>query len=191
MVRGSGPKGAPGMPCLYGSVWLLKSLGLDERVALVTDGRLSGTIRGLAVAHVSPEAGEAGPLAVVRDGDEIAIDIEERRLDLLIPEDELPQRVAACAPVRGHAGRGALAQYGRWWGRRTKEPCCGPTGWFLRTGRGIGVNSRRLGAMSAGPADAPAAAEATPRSTPSAPGAGPVQPARCDRGGLPSRPLLL
>ncbi len=111
VVRGSGPKGAPGMPCLYGSVWLLKSLGLDDRVALITDGRLSGTIRGLALAHLSPEAGEPGPLAVVRDGDEIVIDVEARRVDLLLPEGELEARVASCRPAAGDAGRGALAQY--------------------------------------------------------------------------------
>jgi len=111
VVRGSGPKGAPGMPCLYGSVWILKSLGLDDRVALLTDGRLSGTIRGLAVAHISPEAGEPGPLAVVRDGDEISINVEARRVDLLIPEHELETRIRAYqAPVVDPV-RGVLGQY--------------------------------------------------------------------------------
>ena len=129
VVRGCGPKGAPGMPCLYGSVWLLKSRGLDDKVALVTDGRLSGTIRGLAVAHVSPESGVGGPLAAVRDGDRIDIDIDARRIDLDVDGAEVAARLAADAAVAGMTGasgapgaatgapgahpavRGALAQY--------------------------------------------------------------------------------
>lgn len=111
VVRGSGPQGAPGMPCLYGSVWLLKSRGLDDRVALVTDGRLSGTIRGLALAHVSPEAGEPGPLAAVRDGDQISIDVEARRVDLLVPAAEIEARLVGFRPRGGTADSGALAHY--------------------------------------------------------------------------------
>ncbi len=110
VVRGSGPIGAPGMPCLYGSVWLLKSMGLDDRVALITDGRLSGTIRGLAIAHVSPESGLGGPLAAVRDGDEIAIDVDARTVDLLVPAGELSERVAAL-PSLSAAPKGALSHY--------------------------------------------------------------------------------
>lgn len=126
VVRGCGPKGAPGMPCLYGSVWLLKSAGLDDRVALLTDGRLSGTIRGLALAHVSPEAGEPGPLAVVHDGDEIDIDVEARRVDLLVPEHEVEARLASCRPERGEAGRGSLAQYRAQVGPVEKGALVGP-----------------------------------------------------------------
>jgi dihydroxy-acid dehydratase len=134
VVRGCGPKGAPGMPCLYGSVWLLKSRGLDDKVALVTDGRLSGTIRGLAVAHVSPESGVGGPLAAVRDGDRIDIDIDARRIDLDIDGAEIAARLASeaaasraaaatteapapgASPLAAVSGandavRGALAQY--------------------------------------------------------------------------------
>jgi dihydroxy-acid dehydratase len=121
VVRDCGPKGAPGMPCLYGSVWLLKSRGLDDKVALVTDGRLSGTIRGLAVAHVSPESGVGGPLAAVRDGDRIEIDIDARRIDLAVDGAEVAARLAADAgltvaratgSVLGAAAvGGALAQY--------------------------------------------------------------------------------
>jgi dihydroxyacid dehydratase/phosphogluconate dehydratase len=118
------------MPCLYGSVWLLKSRGLDDKVALVTDGRLSGTIRGLAVAHVSPESGVGGPLAAVRDGDRIDIDIDARRIDLAVDGAEVASRLAADATTRAtpvglgvgatngagapegrSAVRGALAQY--------------------------------------------------------------------------------
>ena len=111
VVRGNGPKGAPGMPCLYGSLWLLKSRGLDDRVALVTDGRLSGTIRGLAIAHVSPEAGEGGPIGIVRDGDLIEIDVAARRLDLLVDPAEMARRPAWRPAASSAPPRGALAQY--------------------------------------------------------------------------------
>ena len=111
VVRSCGPVGAPGMPCLYGSLWLLKSRGLDDRVALVTDGRLSGTIRGLAVAHVSPESGVGGPLAAVRDGDAILIDVDARRLDLLVDVAEVARRLAADPPTLSPAPGGALAAY--------------------------------------------------------------------------------
>ena len=111
VVRGNGPKGAPGMPCLYGSLWLLKSRGLDDRVALVTDGRLSGTIRGLAIAHVSPEAGEGGPIGIVRDGDLIEIDVAARRLDLLVDPAEMATRPAWRPAPSNAPPRGALAQY--------------------------------------------------------------------------------
>jgi dihydroxy-acid dehydratase len=111
VVRGNGPRGAPGMPCLYGSLWLLKSRGLDDRVALVTDGRLSGTIRGLAIAHVSPEAGDGGPIGIVQDGDAIEIDVGARRLDLLVDPAELARRPAWRPPTSAASAKGALAQY--------------------------------------------------------------------------------
>lgn len=108
VVRGAGPRTAPGMPCLYGSLWLLGQYGLDDRVALVTDGRLSGTIRGLAVGHVSPEAEPAAPLALVREGDRIRIDVERRRLDLLVADEEVEGRAAgASAAARSAAAPGA------------------------------------------------------------------------------------
>lgn len=112
VVRGAGPRSAPGMPCLYGSLWLLGYHGLDDQVALVTDGRLSGTIRGLAVGHVSPEAGAGSPLTLVRDGDPIRIDVTGRRLDLLVAEDELRGREAAAGPETYRpAPPGILAWY--------------------------------------------------------------------------------
>ncbi|MCL5962579.1 MAG: dihydroxy-acid dehydratase [Chloroflexi bacterium] len=92
VVRYAGPRGGPGMPCLYGSIWLLKAVGLDQTVALVTDGRMSGTIRGAAVAHVAPEAADGGPIALVTDGDQIEIDLDQRRVDLLVEERELDRR---------------------------------------------------------------------------------------------------
>jgi dihydroxy-acid dehydratase len=78
---------------------------------LITDGRLSGTIRGVAVAHISPEGGVAGPLAVVRDGDKISIDIDARTIDLDVPDDELAERIAGYTPADPGLLDGVLRQY--------------------------------------------------------------------------------
>ena len=71
----------------------IAGMGLDKDVALITDGRFSGGTRGAAIGHVSPEAAEGGPIAVVKDGDQIRIDIPNRILDILVPEDELEARL--------------------------------------------------------------------------------------------------
>ncbi|MBM4331566.1 MAG: dihydroxy-acid dehydratase [Deltaproteobacteria bacterium] len=111
VVRYAGPKGGPGMPCLYGSLWLLKSKGLEASVALITDGRLSGTIRGAAIGYVSPEAAEGGPIALLRDGDLIRIDIPQRKLDLLLAEEELKVRRSQWIPPRPKKEKGSMALY--------------------------------------------------------------------------------
>jgi dihydroxy-acid dehydratase len=113
VVRYAGPKGGPGMPCLYGSLWLLKAKGLEGSVALITDGRLSGTIRGAAIGHVSPEAAEGGPIALLRDGDRIRIDIPGRKLDVLLPEEELKIRRSQWLPPRPKKEKGFMALYSR------------------------------------------------------------------------------
>ena len=87
-------------------------MGLDEHCGLVTDGRFSGSTRGPCIGHISPEAAEGGPLALVRDGDLIDYDIPNRRLDLLVPTEELARRRAAWqAPKREL--KGVLARYAR------------------------------------------------------------------------------
>jgi dihydroxy-acid dehydratase len=113
VVRYAGPKGGPGMPCLYGSLWLLKSRGLEGSVALITDGRLSGTIRGAAIGHVSPEAAEGGPIALLKDGDRIRIDIPGRKLDLLVSEKELRKRRSQWTPPRPKREKGFMALYSK------------------------------------------------------------------------------
>jgi len=113
VVRYAGPKGGPGMPCLYGSLWLLKSKGLEDRVALITDGRLSGTIRGAAIGHVSPEAAEGGPIALLRDGDPIRIDIPARKLDLLLPDEEMRRRRSQWIPPKPKKEKGFMALYSK------------------------------------------------------------------------------
>lgn len=113
VVRYAGPKGGPGMPCLYGSLWLLKSRGLEGSVALITDGRLSGTIRGAAIGHVSPEAAEGGPIALLKDGDRMRIDIPGRKLDLLVSEEELRKRRGQWTPPRPKREKGFMALYSK------------------------------------------------------------------------------
>jgi dihydroxy-acid dehydratase len=94
IVRYEGPKGGPGMREMLTATSLLSGMGLDDKVALLTDGRFSGATRGAAIGHISPEAAERGPLAAVRDGDPIRIDIPNRRLDLDLPQAKLDQRLA-------------------------------------------------------------------------------------------------
>jgi dihydroxy-acid dehydratase len=112
VVRYEGPKGGPGMREQHMLASLLMGMGLGESVALVTDGRFSGSTRGPMIGHVSPEAAEGGPIAVVKDGDRIRIDIPNRKLELLAPEEELQQRLQRWrAPARKI--KGYLARYAK------------------------------------------------------------------------------
>ncbi len=108
-----GPKGGPGMREMLSLTSVLVGMGLSEEVALVTDGRFSGGTRGICVGHVSPEAAEGGPIAAVRDGDFILIDIPRRKLDLQVPEDELKSRLEALPPFRPKVRKGYLSLYSR------------------------------------------------------------------------------
>jgi dihydroxy-acid dehydratase len=92
VIRYEGPKGGPGMPEMLMPTATLMGLGLGESVSLVTDGRFSGATKGACVGHVSPEAMNGGPLALVRVGDTIEIDIPQRRIELLVPPEELARR---------------------------------------------------------------------------------------------------
>jgi dihydroxy-acid dehydratase len=111
VIRYEGPRGGPGMREMLAPTAALVGMGLIERVALVTDGRFSGATRGLCVGHVSPEAAEGGPIAVVEDGDLISINVEARLMKLEIPEDELGRRLESWSPPRPRAGRGWLFRY--------------------------------------------------------------------------------
>ncbi len=92
VIRYEGPKGGPGMREMLSPTSNIMGMGLGESVALVTDGRFSGGTRGAAIGHVSPEAADNGPIALVREGDPIEIDIPARKLNLLVAEDELAKR---------------------------------------------------------------------------------------------------
>jgi dihydroxy-acid dehydratase len=111
VVRYEGPAGGPGMREMLSVTASVIGAGLGDSVALVTDGRFSGATRGLMVGHVSPEAARGGPLAVVRDGDVITIDVDARRLSLDISEDELSSRLARWEPPPLPFASGVFGRY--------------------------------------------------------------------------------
>ena len=111
VVRYEGPKGGPGMRELSIPAAMLVGMGLHTSVAMVTDGRFSGATRGPCVGHVCPEAWDDGPIAYVRDGDWIEIDVPEGRLQLLVNDDELQRRRKAGAEKPNHPAPGVLAAY--------------------------------------------------------------------------------
>ncbi len=111
VIRYEGPKGGPGMREMLAATATVMSLGLGESVALVTDGRFSGATRGPCIGHVSPEAMEGGPIAIVQDDDIISIDIPARRLDLKLPEEEIKKRLEEWKPIEPKAKKGHLVKY--------------------------------------------------------------------------------
>lgn len=113
VIRNEGPKGGPGMREMLAVTSALVGLGLGQEVALVTDGRFSGATRGVMIGHVAPEAAAGGPIALVREGDMILVDIPNRRLDLEVPAGDVElRRQAWTAPAPTYT-RGALAKYAR------------------------------------------------------------------------------
>jgi len=113
VIRYEGPRGGPGMREMLAPTSAIAGMGLDTSVALLTDGRFSGGTRGAAIGHISPEAAEGGPLALVREGDRIAIDIPGRRLDLKITAREMEKRKKALKPWEPPVRGGYLGRYAR------------------------------------------------------------------------------
>ncbi len=113
VIRYEGPRGGPGMREMLSPTSALVGRGLNGEVALVTDGRFSGGSRGFVVGHVCPEAAVGGPLAAVRDGDEIAIDAERGSIELVVAPSEIAERLEAWVPRDPPRRSGALARYGR------------------------------------------------------------------------------
>ena len=113
VIRYEGPKGGPGMREMYMAMKLLFGQGLALKTALVTDGRFSGTNNGCFVGHISPEAAEGGPLAIVRDGDPITIDIPARKLHLHVSDEEIKARLAKWKRPEPKFKKGYLALYSR------------------------------------------------------------------------------
>lgn len=111
IIRYEGPKGGPGMREMLNSTAAIAGMGLGESVALITDGRFSGGTRGPCIGHASPEAMEGGPIAVVKDGDIISIDIPNRRLDLLVSEKEIKERLKTHKPLKPKINKGWLSRY--------------------------------------------------------------------------------
>ena len=94
MIRYEGPKGGPGMPEMLSPTSAIMGMGLGSSVALITDGRFSGGTRGACVGHISPEAASGGPIAIINNGDLIQIDIKEKSINLLIPDEEINNRLS-------------------------------------------------------------------------------------------------
>jgi dihydroxy-acid dehydratase len=111
VIRYEGPKGGPGMPEMLIPTATISGMGLSESVALITDGRFSGATRGPCVGHVAPEAFVGGPIAVVRDGDVIVIDIPNRVLRVELSKKEMKRRLEAWKPRKPKVTRGYLARY--------------------------------------------------------------------------------
>ena len=113
VIRYEGPKGGPGMREMLTPTSSIVGMGLSDSVALITDGRFSGATKGPAVGHVSPEAAAGGPIAVIRDGDSITVDIEGGSLQLNIDDDELAKRLANWKEPKPKYESGVLAKYAR------------------------------------------------------------------------------
>jgi dihydroxy-acid dehydratase len=111
VIRYEGPKGGPGMREMLAVTAALVGQGLGEKVAMVTDGRFSGATRGFMIGHVAPEAMVGGPIALVKDEDQITIDLQKSRIDLIISEKELRRRSKKWSPIKPHYDTGALAKY--------------------------------------------------------------------------------
>lgn len=113
VVRYEGPRGGPGMREMLGPTAAIAGMGLAEDVALITDGRFSGGTRGPCVGHISPEAAAGGPLAALKDGDEIIIDIPARKLEVKLTELEIKSRLAKVRPPSKKIPKGYLTRYAR------------------------------------------------------------------------------
>ncbi len=113
VIRYEGPKGGPGMREMLAITGAIKGAGLGKDVLLLTDGRFSGGTTGLCVGHVAPEAVDAGPIAFVRDGDRIRLDVANATLELLVPPAELAERAVGWAPLPPRYTRGVLGKYVR------------------------------------------------------------------------------
>jgi len=111
VIRYEGPKGGPGMREMLAATSLLSGMGMDKEVALITDGRFSGGTRGAAIGHVSPEAAEKGPIAVLRDGDIIRINIPKHKLEVELSQKELGQRLASLPSFEPKIKAGYLKRY--------------------------------------------------------------------------------
>ena len=111
VIRYEGPKGGPGMREMLAATSLLSGMGMDKEVALITDGRFSGGTRGAAIGHVSPEAAEKGPIAALRDGDVININISDHKLEIELSQKELKQRLASLSSFEPRIQTGYLKRY--------------------------------------------------------------------------------
>lgn len=113
VIRYEGPKGGPGMREMLSPTAAITGMGLNDSVALITDGRFSGGTRGPCVGHISPEAMEGGVIAVVQDGDKIRIDIKQRKIELLVPDKEIKERLSIWKRPKPKIQKGYLSRYAK------------------------------------------------------------------------------
>ncbi|MFF1821352.1 dihydroxy-acid dehydratase [Kribbella sp. NPDC058245] len=125
VIRYEGPKGGPGMREMLAVTGAIKGAGLGKDVLLLTDGRFSGGTTGLCVGHVAPEAVDGGPIAFVRDGDRITLDVANRTLDLHVDADELTRRTEGWTPKQPAITKGVLGKYVRLVGSASQGATCG------------------------------------------------------------------
>ena len=111
VIRNEGPVGGPGMREMLQVTAAIVGEGLGESVAMVTDGRFSGATRGLMIGHVAPEAAKGGPIAAIREGDEITVDIDNRRIDVDLSDEEIAKRIADYKSPPSPFGKGVMAKY--------------------------------------------------------------------------------
>lgn len=113
VIRYEGPKGGPGMREMLASTSAIVGMGLSEDVALITDGRFSGGTKGSCIGHISPEAAGGGPIAIIKDGDNILIDIPKRKLELSISKNTFKKRLKSFKPIAPKINTGYLARYAK------------------------------------------------------------------------------
>ena len=113
VIRYEGPKGGPGMREMLNPTSAIMGSGLGNCVALITDGRFSGATRGAAIGHISPEAAVGGPIALVKEGDMIEIDIPANTIKLLVSDEEIAKRKAEWKPRQPKITTGYLARYAK------------------------------------------------------------------------------
>ena len=113
VIRYEGPKGGPGMREMLSPTAAIAGMGLSESVALITDGRFSGGTRGPCIGHISPEAMEGGVIAILKDDDRIKIDIPNRKIDVLLSEREIKERMSKWKPLKPKITKGYLARYAK------------------------------------------------------------------------------
>jgi dihydroxy-acid dehydratase len=125
VIRYEGPKGGPGMREMLAITGAIKGAGLGKDVLLLTDGRFSGGTTGLCVGHIAPEAVDGGPIALLRDGDQIRLDVAGATLDVLVDADELASRRAGLTPLPPRYTSGVLAKYVKLVGSAATGAVCG------------------------------------------------------------------
>ena len=124
VIRYEGPKGGPGMREMLMITSAIKGAGLGRDVLLVTDGRFSGGTTGLCVGHISPEAVDGGPIGLIKDGDQISIDIPNGTLELLVAPEELQERAKNFVPLPPRYTKGVLSKYVKLVGSATYGAVC-------------------------------------------------------------------